>query len=82
MTEIPESLQIPAAAGTADNPPLLQQGAADAQGIEVEFDLDNLIDAPVPNFIAIWSKGHLFGALLLCHTYFFVYLVNLLTHGE
>ena len=32
--------------------------------------------------LGIWSKGHLFGALLLCHTYFFVYSVNLLTRDE
>jgi hypothetical protein len=27
----------------------------------------------------IWSKGHPFGALLLCHTYFFCSAVNLVT---
>ena len=53
MTEVPEGLQTPPAAGTADNPPLLH--AADAQGIEAEFNLDDLLDAPAPNFIAF---GH------------------------
>ena len=55
MTEIPEGLQTPAAAGAAAHPPPLQHGVADAHGFEVEFDLDDLIDAPAPNFIAF---GH------------------------
>ena len=51
MTEIPEGLQTPAAAGAVDQPPPLQPGA---QGYQ-EFNLDLLENAPAPNFLAF---GH------------------------
>ena len=53
MTEIPEGLQTPPAACAVDQPPPLQPGT-DAQSYH-EFNLDNLDDAPAPNFIAF---GH------------------------
>ena len=53
MTEIPAGLQTPAAAGAVDQPPSLQPDT-DAQGYH-EINLDNLDDAPAPNFVAF---GH------------------------